>query len=316
MIVLEGPPSTWDPPPAPSAVAIGVFDGVHLGHRVVLDALSVGDSDGWKVALTFGTHPSALLSPQGAPPPLTTVGRRLELLDAAGIDAVAILEFDDRLRRLSPEEFVDRYLVSGLAARLVVVGEGFRFGSRAAGDTSMLARLGETRGFRVITVPILGTGDREFRSTGIRDALAEGDVVSAGEMLGRPHEVEGVVVKGDGRGRRIGVPTANLEIAAPLALPARGVYVVTVTVEGEDLPGVANIGVRPTFDGATELVEVHLLDFDRDLYGCSVRVRFLARLRSERRFDSVPELIDQIGMDVEAARAHFAAVPADPDRGS
>lgn len=309
MIVLDGTPESWRPPAARSVVAIGVFDGVHLGHRTVLDALDGGDPDGWKVALTFGTHPQALLRPDRAPLPLTTLDRRLELLDAAGLDAVAVLGFDDDLRRMSPLEFVDRYLVGGLNAGLVVVGEGFRFGKDAAGNTATLERLGEAAGFSVITVPILGAGGREYRSTAIRAALAGGDVSSAAEMLGRPHEVVGVVVRGDGRGRQIGVPTANLELVEPVAVPARGVYVVTARVDAEPVPGVANVGVRPTFDGEAELVEVHLLDHDEDLYGREVQVRFLERLRGERRFDSVDELVDQIGRDVDAARAHFASAP-------
>jgi len=309
VIVLEGTPASWNPPAARSAVAIGVFDGVHLGHRTVLEALEGGDPGGWKVALTFGTHPQALLHPDRAPLPLTTLARRLELLDAAGVDAVAVLGFDEKLRRLSPSAFVDRFLVAGLNAGLVVVGEGFRFGNDAAGDTSTLKRLGDAAGFSVITVPILGADGREYRSTAIRTALADGEVSSAAGMLGRPHEVVGVVVHGDGRGRQIGVPTANLELLEPVAVPARGVYVVTARVHAEQVPGVANVGVRPTFDGESELVEVHLLDHDEDLYGCEVQVRFLARLRGERRFESVGDLVDQIGRDIAAARVHFSSAP-------
>lgn len=308
MIILTGSPATWDVPTAGSAVAIGVFDGIHLGHHRVLDGLGAGGSGLWKVALTFGTHPAALLSSGGAPTPLTTLVRRLELLEQAGMDAVAVLEFDDDLRNLSPSEFVVRYLVEGLHAHLVIVGVGFRFGRDADGDVHTLERFGELHGFAVETVPILGSDGREIRSTAIRRALSRGDVGSAAEMLGRPHEVDGTIVPGDGRGRQIGIPTANLELDAPVAVPARGVYIVSVTVDGAEYPAVANVGVRPTFDGSVEIVEVHILDFDRDLYDTTMRVRFLSRLRDERRFGSVAELIEQIGRDVAAAREHFAAV--------
>ena len=307
-MLLTGSPTTWDVPPVGSAVAIGVFDGVHLGHHRVLDGLGAADSGLWKVALTFGTHPASLLSPAGAPTPLTTLERRLELLEQAGMDAVAVLEFDDDLRNLTPSEFVDRYLVDGLHAHLVIVGVGFRFGRDADGDAPALERFGGLHGFEVETVPILGTDDREIRSTAIRGALSRGDVESATEMLGRPHDIDGRVVPGDGRGRQIGIPTANLELDAAIAVPARGVYVVSVTIDGAEHLAVANVGVRPTFNGSVELVEVHILDFDRDLYGSTMRVRFLARLRDEQRFESVADLIDQIGRDIAAARESFGAV--------
>lgn len=322
MILLTGLPTTWDVPPVGSAVAIGVFDGVHLGHHRVLDGLGAGGSGLWKVALTFGTHPASLLSSRGTPTPLTTLERRLELLEQAGMDAVAVLEFDDDLRNLTPSEFVDRYLVDGLHAHLVIVGVGFRFGKDADGDARALERFGELHGFEVETVPILGSDGREIRSTAIRGALSRGDVESAAEMLGRPHEVDGRIVPGDGRGRQIGIPTANLELEATIAVPARGVYVVSVTIDGVEHLAVANVGIRPTFDGSVELVEVHILDFDRDLYGSTLRVRFIARLRDERRFDSVADLIVQIGRDIAAARERFAAVdsgerdPGEPTRRS
>lgn len=315
MIVLRGDPSTWEVPAEGSAVAIGVFDGVHRGHHRVFDDLSTGGSGLWKVALTFGTHPASLLSERGAPTPLVTVQRRLELIEEAGIDAVAVLEFDDDLRNLSPSQFVVRYLEQGLHAHLVIVGEGFRFGKDAAGDRHTLEQLGERHGFATRSVPILGNQGREIRSTAIRRALDRGDVESAAAMLGRFHEVDGTIVPGDGRGRQIGVPTANLELVDMVAVPARGVYVVTAVIDGEEYPAVANVGVRPTFDGSVELVEVHVLDFDRDLYGVTVRVRFRARLRDERRFASVPELIDQIGRDIGAAEEYFARLVAE-DRGS
>lgn len=300
MNVLRGDPSGWQR--TDSAVAIGVFDGLHRGHQTVIRALGVVAPPASSVVLTFGAHPSAVLLPAGAPLELTTLERRLELFSEMGVDVTAIIDFNDEIRQIAPDEFVERYLVTGLGARFVAVGEGFRFGYGATGDADTLRRLGTTFGFEVVTVPILEIEGSSVRSTAIRDALRSGEVTRASAMLGRPHEISGVVVPGDGRGREIGIPTANIAGPPTLVVPARGVYAVRVGLEAEELPGVANIGVRPTFDGGPEVVEVHLLDTDRDLYGRTLRIDFIARLRDERRFDSISELVDQIHHDIAAAR--------------
>jgi riboflavin kinase/FMN adenylyltransferase len=298
--VLRGDPSSWGR--TDSAVAIGVFDGLHRGHQSVIQALDAIAPPASRVVLTFSVHPATVLSPAGAPLALTTVSRRLEILAEMGVDATAVLEFDDELRHMGPADFVERYLVRGLGAHYVAVGEGFRFGYRAAGDAATLRSLGAEHEFTVVTVPIQDIDGRPIRSTAIRNAVREGDVGRARAMLGRPHEIEGVVVPGDGRGREIGVPTANIAGPQGVVVPARGVYAVRGFLDGEAIPGVANIGVRPTFDGGPEVVEVHLLDTEIDLYDRNLRVEFIARLRDERRFDSVADLVEQIHRDIAAAR--------------
>ncbi|GMQ85939.1 MAG: bifunctional riboflavin kinase/FAD synthetase [Acidimicrobiia bacterium] len=301
MIVHRGHPETWDPPAGGSAVAIGVFDGVHRGHQHVLAALDAAPEYS-KVVLTFGTHPAAALSPQGAPPKLTTLKERLALFAAAGVDRVGILDFDDEMIAMAPEAFVQRVLVNALDARLVVVGEGFRFGNKAEGTTDTLIELGRTYGFEVAVVPILSDGGNEIRSTAIREAIAAGDVERAAELLGRPYVIRGIVVPGEGRGRTIGVPTANISFPAGLAIPRYGVYAVRVEVDGARLPAVANFGVRPTFGGDDEVLEVHIIDADVDIDGREIGAQFVARLRDEQRFDGVDALVEQIQADIETAR--------------
>lgn len=301
MIVYQGDPAAWEAPEHGSAVAIGVFDGVHLGHRRVLSALPGGDNGLTRVAMTFGTHPAAVLAPDRAPTRLSTLKRRFELLEASGIDRIAVLGFDESMRDMAPEEFVDRFLVEGLNTRFVAVGTGFRFGRYAAGTTDTLGDLGASRGFRVEVVEIARHEDEEIRSTLIRQRVESGDVEGAASMLGRPYEMEGVVVPGDGRGRRFGVPTANVSFPAVLTVPAEGVYAVVVGIDGSDHAGVANLGIRPTFDGTDRVLEVHVLDSNMNLYGRQIRVGFVGRIREERRFASVDELLTQIRSDISAA---------------
>ncbi len=305
MMVYRGRPETWDPPHGGSGVAIGVFDGVHRGHLRVFAALDTADT---KVVLTFGTHPAAALSPQGAPPKLTTLKGRLGLFAAAGIDGTAILDFDDEMISMAPEAFVERVLVNGLDARLVAVGEGFRFGNKAGGSTDTLIELGRTHGFEVAVVPILSIDGNEIRSTTIREAIAAGDVERAADLLGRPYLIQGIVVPGEGRGRTIGVPTANISFPSGLAVPRRGVYAVYAEVDGERLPAVANFGIRPTFGGDEEVLEVHVIGMDVDLDGREIGVQFVARLRNEQRFDGVDALVEQIQADISAAGALFGEV--------
>ncbi|MFB3048565.1 MAG: riboflavin biosynthesis protein RibF [Acidimicrobiia bacterium] len=305
MMVYRGRPETWDPPHGGSGVAIGVFDGVHRGHLRVFAALDTADT---KVVLTFGTHPAAALSPQGAPPKLTTLKGRLALFAAAGIDSTAILDFDDKMISMTPEAFVERVLVNGLDARLVAVGDGFRFGNKAGGSTDTLIELGRTHGFEVAVVPILSIDGNEIRSTTIREAIAVGDVERAADLLGRPYLIQGIVVPGEGRGRTIGVPTANISFPSGLAVPRRGVYAVYAEVDGERLPAVANFGIRPTFGGDEEVLEVHVIAMDVDLDGREIGVQFVARLRNEQRFDGVDALVEQIQADISAAGALFGEV--------
>jgi riboflavin kinase / FMN adenylyltransferase len=302
MKVLEGDPSLWSEPGDANAVAIGVFDGVHRGHQAVFRALADA-SDGLPlVAMTFSTHPDAVVLDTEPPPALTTLERRLELFDEAGISATAIIDFDEDIMRLSPESFVDRFIVGGLAARTVAVGQGFRFGHGAVGTVDLLRLLGQRNGFSIIATPIVTIHGTEVRSSTIRSAVASGGVELAARMLGRPFEIEGEVVPGDARGRTIGFPTANVSMPPGFVRPAGGVYAVRCTVDGLVHDGVSNVGTRPTFGGGPEVIEVHLLDVDIDLYDKIVRVAFVDRIRSEQRFATVDALVEQITVDVESAR--------------
>ena len=287
-----------------SVVAIGVFDGVHLGHRSILEraAKAAKDRDALSVVVTFDPHPSQVV---GRPVPLmlTNLHRRVQQLGAVGIDAVYVLKFGREISEWSPEEFVQRLLVDTLHAVHVVVGANFRFGHRQAGDVEALAALGEQHGFTVDAVPLLTGGEEAVSSTWIRGRLADGDVAAAARGLGRLHAVDGPVVRGDHRGRELGYPTANVEVSEGIAVPADGVYAGWL-VRGESrLPAAISVGTNPTFDGTERRVEAYVLDFDDDLYGEHVAVEFVERLRGMERFDDVAALVAQMDKDVQQARA-------------
>lgn len=309
MRVLRGEPGEWAIEARPRAMTIGVYDGVHLGHRHVLEVLRelAGERSLAEVGVvTFDPHPLRVVAPERAPLMLTTVEQRLELLADLGIDLTAVIRFDDAMRRRTPASFVGEVLGGVLGARLVAVGEDFRFGRDRTGNVASLHELGDVHGFETRVVPLVGA-ERPVSSTAIRAMITGGDVVQAAAALARPHEVPGTVIPGDGRGRSIGFPTANLDVPEDLVIPAGGVYAVRAAPPGEPfVDGVANIGVRPTFGGTRQLVEVHLLDTDRDLYGRRLRVRFVDRIRDERRFESVELLVAQIRRDVDAARELLA----------
>ena len=299
----------------PAVVTPGNYDGVHLGHRaLVATARRVADASTTPmrvVALTFDPHPLHFIAPDRAPPLLTTVARRAELLRAAGADDVAVQRFDQAFSELSPEAFVSEVLVAGLGARAVVVGADFHFGAGRAGDVALLERLGAEHGMQISTVAPVTLEGELVSSSHVRAALVRGDVERAARMLTRVHHLTRRVVQGPPRGRTIGFPTANLELSGLLA-PADGVYAVSVRVvdqpdqphaasSGPRYAGVANLGVRPTVDGGRSL-EVHLLDFAGDLYGRFLRVGFVARLRGETKFPDLSALRAQIARDVEAGR--------------
>jgi riboflavin kinase/FMN adenylyltransferase len=289
-----------------TALAIGNFDGVHRGHqhllKLVRDAAARLDADA--VALTFEPHPTRVLAPAKARPILTGLDRKLELLAAEGLDAAVVLRFDQGFAAQSPEEFVAS-VIAPLGAHEVFVGEDFRFGRDRGGDGDALAALGAAHGFTARVVPQIVDDDGvPLSSSRVRRCLAEGDLTGAKHLLGRDFDLDGVVVPGQRRGRTLGFPTANL--ATPCeALPKDGVYAVRVEVLGEDgpmLPAVMNLGVRPTV-AAGRSVEAHLLDVHRDLYGRTLRVRFAARIRDERRFEGLDALVAQIRRDADEARA-------------
>lgn len=302
MKIYRNDPADWDPG-QPTALAIGVFDGVHRGHVAVLRSLQERSGDMPVIAMTFAVHPDEVVTGMPAPPALAPLERRIERLRDIGLDGVAVIEFDEDVRQLSPEEFIKDYIVDGLSAAVVSVGEDFRFGYQAAGSVDTLRLGGTQHGFEVLATPIVGIYGTEVRSSAIRAAVAAGGVALASSMLGRPFEIEGSVVPGDERGRTIGFPTANITMPDSLVNPATGVYAVRCEVDGRPYLGVSNVGTRPTFGGGDETIEVHLLDTDEDLYGKTMRVQFIDRLRSEQHFDSVEELVQQIESDVEQARA-------------
>ena len=294
---------------APSVVSIGLFDGVHRGHRsIISQAVARADEDGHRsVVVTFDRHPMEVVQPGTQPPLLMTKERRARTLAGLGVDLVVLLPFDDDLRHSKPAAFVDRVLMGPLDARAVIVGANFRFGHRAAGDVATLTELGQARGFRTVGVSLLEIDGVTVSSTEIRTAVAAGDVERAAAMLGRPHIVDGIVVRGDRRGAQLGFPTANLAVSERLAVPAVGVYAGHFrTGDGRSFPSVTNIGQRPTFSGQDVRVEAHLIDADEDLYGTNAALDFRHHLRGEQRFSGPDALVAQIRRDVDEARRLLA----------
>jgi riboflavin kinase/FMN adenylyltransferase len=294
------------------AVAVGNFDGVHRGHQALVAraVAAAAASAGTAIVLTFDPHPARVLAPQSAPTTLMTLDQKAATLERLGVQALAVLPFTPEVAGASPEDFADGVLKRALAADAVVVGTNFRFGRGRAGDVVALRRQGEALGFRVLEVPpVLFEGER-VSSSRIREALVRGDVAGAAALLGRPHCIEGPVVAGDGRGRTIGVPTANLRPAAE-TLPALGVYAAWAWPGGAGVASAAvvNIGRRPTFGGGAVSVEAHLLEFAGDLYGRTLGLSFVSRLREERTFRGPDALVAQIGEDIRGAREALAGPP-------
>lgn len=292
-----------------TAVAIGNFDGVHRGHRVILDRALAGAAEHRvdPVVLTFEPHPTRILAPERAAPLLTGLDRKLELIADTGIVCTVVQMFDRKFSAMSPREFA-REVLLGLRVREIYVGSNFHFGKDRAGNGEVLAELGREMGFQAIVIPPLDHQGEPISSSRVRAALAQGDLVAATEMLGRRFDLDGLVVEGDRRGRLLGFPTANVRTAVE-ALPRDGVYAVWSRVLGDPserwLRGVMNIGVRPTF-AAGRSIEVHLLDTDREIYGATLRVECVARLRDEMKFDGIDALRAQIARDAESARTLLA----------
>ncbi len=297
-----GDPLGWRSP-VPTVVAIGVFDGVHRGHRAVL-ARVVENAHRRRlrtVALTFDPHPLEFLTPESAPKLLGSIEHRVELLWGCGMEVVGVLPFL-QIRDLHPAVFAEEVLADRLAARRVVVGADFRFGHDRRGDVRLLAETGERLGFEVEPVSLVEGDGEVVSSSRIRGVLETGDVGEAGRLLGRPFELRGPVIHGDGRGAAIGFPTANIHIPDRLAIPRFGVYAVEAEWDGDSGPAVVNLGIRPTFGESQRTIEAHLIDRSVDLYGAEVRLRFVARIRDEMRFEGVEALVAQIEADVESAR--------------
>ncbi|GAA0970345.1 bifunctional riboflavin kinase/FAD synthetase [Actinocorallia libanotica] len=302
---LDEVPRDW----GRSVVTIGVFDGVHRGHQKVIGrAAELAAELGLPcVVITFDPHPDEVVRPGSHPPLLSSSARRPELLAEVGADAIMVVPFTLELSRMGPDEFVQSVLVDRLHAARVIVGEDFRFGHRARGDVALLRELGEKYDFIAEGVPLVADGDT-ISSTAIRARLAEGAVEDAAHLLGRPHRVEGVVVRGHQRGRALGFPTANVESLSHTAIPADGVYAGFLVCDSERYPdsrwpAAISVGTNPTFEGVTRTVEAYALDRDDlDLYGEHVAVDFAGRIRGMVKFDSVEDLIAEMRRDVARAR--------------
>ncbi|MEK6327236.1 MAG: riboflavin biosynthesis protein RibF [Actinomycetota bacterium] len=272
----------------PRQLAIGVVDGVHVGHRQVID--------GADTVLTFEPHPLRVLHPEAAPKLIMPFEIKRDVIEGLEVEELIVIRFDDEFSSIAAEDFCSRILIQALGARSVSVGENFRFGAKARGDPKMLASRDE---FETRVVPLVEVDGEIVSSTRVRSLVAAGEIEAATRCLGAPFLLEGTVVEGDERGRKLGFPTANIVPSDDLVCPGHGVY----AAFADGRPAAVNVGVRPTFEtGRGLLVEAHLIDFDGDLYGRTLRIAFISRLRGERRFASVEELIAQMHRDVEVAR--------------
>ena len=297
-------PAWWHQP----VLALGNFDGLHRGHTKIIERVRrrAEERAGVAVVLTFDPHPTHVVRPDKAPKLLMTTAQKLDGLQAAGMDGVAVVRFTRELSQWAPEDFVTRVLVDWLHVAEVWVGANFLFGHDRAGNFSLLRLLGPRDGFRAEKIDPVRYKDFVVSSTRIRRLVADGRVDEAAALLGRHYTLDAKVVEGDRRGRELGFPTANLATSNEL-LPPDGVYATFLVIEGVIHASITNVGVRPTFDaGSTPVVETHVFDFDRDLYGRSVQLAFVQRLRDERRFDGASALREQIAVDCEHARALFA----------
>jgi len=300
-----------------SVVTIGAYDGVHLGHQTVIAEVRrrAAVAGLASAVVTFDRHPAAVVRPESAPRLLTDLEQKLELLSATGIDRCLVIAFDEARSQEPAEDFVRSVLVGCLGARSVVVGEDFHFGHQRKGNVELLTEMGRQLGFEVDGVALVGAsgqpapaGERAS-STAIRHALVQGDLPAAERMLGRHYEVRGIVAHGDKRGRELGFPTANVSVPGDILLPADGIYAGWLRrADGATLPAALSLGRRPTFyiEAHASLLEAHALDFSGDLYDEHVRVTFVERLRGEERFERVEDLIAQIAIDCERARAALA----------
>jgi riboflavin kinase/FMN adenylyltransferase len=292
----------------PTVLTLGVFDGLHLGHQLIVRTVveRAREIEAVPTVITFDPHPRAVLHPESAPPLLQTLDQKVEALGVLGVEQTIVVRFTPEFARVRAEEFLRDVVQERLHAREVYLGRGFAFGYRREGDIELLRRASERLGFRADEVPEVRLRGQRISSSRIRELLAEGRVNLARRMLGRPYGVEGQVIRGDARGATLGFPTANLH-PQNRVIPRAGVYITATLIEGAWRRSVTNVGVRPTFGrGAEPSVETFVLDWQGDLYGDVVRVRFLRRLREECRFASVKELKTQIGADVRRAQEFFA----------
>lgn len=293
-----------------TVLTIGAYDGLHRGHQAVIAQVRAlaAERGARSAVVTFDRHPATIVRPESAPKLLTDPAQQLELLEATGIDAAVVLPFDEAQSQESPLSFIERVLVNCLRAECVVVGDDFHFGRHREGNVALLRDIGQTHGFDVepvVLVPREDGIDEPVSSTAIRRALAGGNVTLAAQMLGRPFEARGIVVEGDHRGRLLGFPTANVAVPSRISLPADGVYAGWYRrPDGDRHPSAINLGRRPTFyeHADSSLLEAHLIDFEGDLYGEAAEVQFVGFLRSERKFDGIDALVEQLKLDIDHAR--------------
>jgi len=314
---------TWPRPPEGTAITIGAYDGVHRGHQTVIGQVRrlAGERGLRTAVVTFDRHPASVVRPDSAPKLLTDLDQKLELLAATGVDYTLVVHFDEARSKEPAEEFVDETLVGGLNAKVVVVGDDFHFGHERRGNVALLSDMGGRHGFETLGIDLVGPDGRpagegeRVSSTRIRAALRDGQLALANELLGRNHEVRGVVTDGDKRARELGFPTANLSVPDEICLPRDGIYAGWyLRPDGERLPAAISLGRRPTFyeQQPYSLLEAHVLGgFDADLYGELGRVRFVEHLRDEERFASVDALVEQMGRDCRRAESVLDAAASD-----
>lgn len=291
-----------------TAVGLGNFDGLHLGHRTLVDTLisEAETNELESILYTFTKHPENILRKKLFTPLLTTVGKKIQLLSGTALNYVIFDEFDEKFSRMKPESFVKDVLLDRLGAGLVVAGFDYRFGYMGQGDIELLKEYGKKFGFRVVVIPPVRIGDKKVSSTIIRSFVSEGDMENVRKFLGRYYSVTGEVLDGKHIGRKIGFPTANLIPEEYLVMPRDGVYATKTLYNGELYNSLTNIGRNPTFGGVPETtVETHMLDFDRDIYKSNIEVFFLKKLRNEKKFNNGAELAEQIRRDIQAAREYF-----------
>ena len=287
-----------------SIVTVGVFDGLHIGHQAVLQQV-LSQAETFNLAsfvLTFDPPPLAFLAPERCPPALTTLAKKIEILEQLGVDAVVFARFDAYLQQMSPNTFVQQVLLQRLQARQVIVGYDWQFGKGRSGNAEALKELGDKYRFDVMIVGPVQFHGKPVHSTRVREAIANSNLDLASELLGRRYSITGEVVKGEGRGRQIGFPTANID-AGNQMVPPSGVYAVQVKLEGCMFAGVLNMGTRPTFNGEKFQIETHLFDFEKIIYGKKIEISFIEKIRAERRFPNPEMLVNQIRQDVTMAKA-------------
>lgn len=288
----------------PMVVALGSFDGIHKGHQIIIgetvhQAKAVGGLSG---VFTFHPHPLRVLAPEQAPGLITALPQKMRILNELGVDCLVLKTFTKDFANTDFRSFVEEYLVGYLKVKGVVVGEDFRFGRASIGNVAAMQELGKAFGFTVTVFETIRVNGIEVRSTLIRELVQTGRVDELETYLGRPYAIAGKVAHGDGRGRHLGFPTANVTLSEDYIIPRYGVYAVQLLIDGERYPAVANIGVRPTFQRSELSIEIHIMDVSMDLYGRDVEVEFIKMLRAEKRFDSVDELVRQITADANTAR--------------